>query len=97
MSKILELADAYAGINTHTRSLTGMMEARAALVAEISRIEDALAKLEKDAARYRWLAWRSDTNPIMPYDQKNDMFFFGFECDAAIDAAMKEATNGQGN
>jgi len=55
---------------------------------------EAVEKLERDAARYRWLAWRSDTNPIMPYDHKNDRFYIGFECDEAIDAAM-EATNGQ--
>ena len=53
-------------------------------------LPDRLKAAEKDAARYRWLAWKSDTNQIMPYDSKNDRFYFGHECDAAIDAAMKE-------
>lgn len=58
----------------------------ATVIALLDRLEAA----EKDAARYRWLAWKSDTNQIMPYDSKNDRFYFGYECDAAIDAAMKE-------
>ena len=41
----MELADAYAGANTHARSLTGMMEARAALQAEVERMEAEIAAL----------------------------------------------------
>lgn len=52
-------------------------------------LDKKLAEVEKDAARYRWLAWKSDTNPIMPYDCENDRLYFGHECDAAIDAAME--------
>ena len=65
------------------------VEARTAVV-------EAVEKLERDAARYRWLrdrVFKSGGNLCVEildgYDE------FGMDFDAAIDAAM-EATNGQG-
>jgi predicted mannosyl-3-phosphoglycerate phosphatase (HAD superfamily) len=48
MSKIMELADTYACANTHARSLTGMMKDRAALAAEVERMEAAHQRLLDD-------------------------------------------------
>ena len=64
-------------------------EARTAVV-------EAVEKLERDAARYRWLrenhAWL-----LLKHFPANKPYVDAVEViDAAIDAAMKEATNGQG-
>lgn len=95
MSNIMELIDAYAAVSTGAvpdadRYKIGLriQEARAAVV-------EAVEKLEKDAARYRWLRDKSwavylkegpDSHGWFPSD--------GEDIDAAADAAM-EATNGQ--
>jgi len=50
-----------------------------------------LKNLQQDAARYRWLVYTSDTNPLMVYDTANDRLFFGWEANDAIDAAMRKA------
>jgi len=47
--------------------------------------------LRADAERYRWLAWTSDTNPIMPYCPSLNRLYYGREADAAIDAARGES------
>ena len=44
----------------------------------------------RDAERYRWLAYTSDTNPIMAIDLETRRLYFGLELDAAIDAAMAQ-------
>lgn len=49
-----------------------------------------LKNLQRDAARYRWLVYTSDTNPLMVYDTANDRLFFGWEANDAIDAAMRK-------
>ena len=72
MSKLLELADAYA-------DAFEIPSRRAALVAEIERVE-------RDAARYRWLrdprnANRDEWNDFGPYSTPQQI-------DAAIDAAI---------
>lgn len=93
MSRIMELADAYAkaAIFTHT---VAFHESRAALAAEIERVE-------KDAARYRWLREQNadldagfyvgDETDALP----EDITWVGADLDAAIDAAMKEVADGQ--
>lgn len=102
MSKLMELADAYA----ETMYLRQERhEARSALAAEIE-------KLERDAARYRWLRDNAthDVEPerlvvmyrAVSFVWDSPAFDAGkrlepVPLDAAIDAAMKEATNGQSN
>ncbi len=46
---LMELIDAYAGANTHARSLTGMMEARTAVVEAVEKLEKENAKLREAA------------------------------------------------
>lgn len=93
MSKLMELADTWAkGYAMHSKEGD---EARAALAAEIE-------KLERDAARYRWL---KGSGKAMAVDNFKDKFRvvdvtvnlvvteWEDSFDVAIDAAM-EATNG---
>ena len=69
---------------------------------EYRAVVEAVEKLERDAARYRWLmancalgikqfglGWSLNTRQGIAPDSLKDV-------SAAIDAAMKEATNGQG-
>lgn len=72
MSKIMELADAYAE-KLYLRQ--ERHETRAALAAEVE-------KLERDAARYRWLKEANSTQIISIFIQR--------DIDAAIDAALGE-------
>ena len=67
-------------------------EARAPLLAEIDRLKAQVAKLQKDAARYRWLrralADRSDGGKSHWFCSIRDNH--PEELDEAIDTAMKE-------
>ena len=72
-----------------TGHLDALLHIATANPATVIALCDEVESLRKDAARYQWLAWKSDTTPIMPYDCENDRFYFGYECDAAIDAAME--------
>ena len=44
--------------------------------------------LAKDAGRYRWLAWISDTQPFCVYECSTGQVLFGVRADTAIDTAM---------
>ena len=44
--------------------------------------------LAKDAGRYRWLAWVSDTQPFCVYECTTGQVLFGVRADTAIDTAM---------
>ena len=50
---------------------------------------DEVERLRKDAERYQWLTRTSDTNQLMVCDTDTQRLYFGYESDAAIDAARK--------
>ena len=50
----------------------------------VSHIEE----LAKDAVRYKWLAWVSDTQPFCVYECTTGQVLFGVRADTAIDTAM---------
>jgi hypothetical protein len=59
----------------------------------IVRAERAEAELEaarKDSKRYRYIAWKSDTNPIMIIKLNDNILLHGYDADETIDSAMKE-------
>lgn len=61
----------------------------------IARAELAEAELEearKDSKRYRYIAWKSDTNPIMIIKLNDNILLHGYDANEAIDAAMKGET-----
>jgi len=88
MSKLIELADEYAAACTE-RTLVRRVNAHAALVAEIERVE-------RDAARYRWLCdgdayegwlpdyWNGRGKARHEFTLNSDIQ----DLDAAIDAAI---------
>lgn len=52
-------------------------------------LERELAEARKDAERYRWLAWTSDTQSIFIYEIGTGQIMFGNKANDTIDAAMK--------
>ena len=55
---------------------------------ELCRLRAENAELSKDAGRYRWLAWISDTQPFCVYECSTGQVLFGVRADTAIDTAM---------
>ena len=59
-------------------------------LAAAERAEAELEEARKDSKRYRYIAWRSDTNPIMIIKLNDNILLHGYDANEAIDAAMKE-------
>ena len=60
------------------------------LRARAERAEAELEEARKDSKRYRYLAWKSDTNPIMIIKLNDNTLLFGYDADETIDAAIKD-------
>jgi hypothetical protein len=78
IERLKELAD-----SEGTRAVEYLRRARKA--------EAEIKQLRKDAERYRWLTRTSDTNKFMVCDTDNQILYFGWEADEAIDAAIANA------
>lgn len=118
----MELIDAHASLQSEVEYLQdqGTTNQMATIYPDVyhkyeearTAVVEAVEKLERDAARYRWLRDNAthDVEPEHIVVMYRALSFVwdspSFEAgkrlapvplDAAIDAAMKEATNGQGN
>ena len=60
------------------------------LKARAERAEAELEAARKDSKRYRYIAWKSDTNPIMIIRLNDNILLHGYDADETIDSAMKE-------
>lgn len=60
--------------------------------ARAERAEAELEEARKDSKRYRYIAWKSDTNPIMIIKLNDNILLHGYDANEAIDAAMKGET-----
>lgn len=99
---LMELIDAYAELQSEVDYLQdqGTTNQMATIYPETERkcteacnaVVEAVEKLEADAARYRWLRDKAFSDIWIDYGG----CYPRLGLDAAIDAAMKEATNGQG-
>ena len=79
-------------INSETLSVLERTEQKLNVLLDRATV----AKAERDAAmkdaeRYRWLTRTSDTNKFMVCDTDNQILYFGWEADEAIDAAIAKA------
>lgn len=78
----------------HAQEQARSVEARGDAVSWKARAEKAEAELAKERAnsnRYKYIAWKSDTNPIMIYRLNDNTLLHGYDADEAIDKAMKDS------
>ena len=77
--------------NEAEAELAAERKAKRDLSEVISGQDKELAKERANSNRYKYIAWKSDTNPIMVYRLNDNTLLHGYDADEAIDKAMKDS------